>query len=294
MLEKGTVLGEIWRIDEHAGSLGQCELYDCTNQRVGWSATLIEIPVASEDEGRETLMTWYHLEKKRHPWVPSFIDGREGSDRILVIVARHEGGKTLAEEIGARRQAKKWPAPYMSDVGRWGHWLLEHVESFAALGLQTARPDIAPWTLKMDGTNQLWRLDDYGVLIPAALRRAPGGGPLRTHPYAAPEIVAGGDGTVKSEYYSIGATLYFTLSTEDPVPASERLAAVARGARDPQPTLRERGTLYHDVLSDAISRSMALDPESRLVAGDELREALRYVPSLIMEGPGFLDGLGRP
>lgn len=294
MLETGTVLGEIWRIDAHAGILGRCELYDCTNQRGGFSAAIVEIPVASEEAGYGTLLAWNRLNEAEHSWLPSFIDGREGNGCVYVIVARRKAGKTLADEIGARRQARNWPAPYMGDVGEWGRWLLEHARSFAALGLGTARPDIAPWSLAMDGTSRLSRLDDLGVLIPAALSRAPGCEPLRTHAYAALEIVAGGDGTAKSDFYSIGATLYFTLAAEEPVPASARLAAVAEGARDPLPSLRERSKLFDEILSDAISRSMELDPESRLVDGDEFGEALRHVPSLIMEGPGFLDGLRRP
>lgn len=293
MLENGKVFGEIWRIDAHAATIGRCEQYDCTNLR-GGSATVVEIPVASEEAGHELLMKLYRQAETGHPWVPSFIDGREESGSIYLILARYGAVTTLADEIGARCLARTWPAMYMADVGNWGSWLLEHVESFAALGLETVRPDIAPSTLKMDGIGGLSRLEDYAVLIPSDLARAPGAGPLRTHAYAAPEIAAGGDGTSKSDFYSIGATLYFTLVGEDPVPASDRLAAVGRGDRDPLATLRERSKLYDEILSDAISRAMALDPDTRLVDGHELRDALRHVPSLIVEGPGFLDGMGGP
>jgi serine/threonine-protein kinase PknK len=119
------------------------------------------------------------------------------------------------------------------------------------------------------------KLGDFGIARLPGIAETTGG--VRVSPaYAAPERLADGTSTVRTDLYGFGATL-FTLLTGTSAfgrdTPEELLVLLARIVRDPVPDLRPRGV--PDAVCRAVERAMAKSPGERFASAAGVVEALQ-------------------
>ncbi len=131
--------------------------------------------------------------------------------------------------------------------------------------------DIKPANILVDDDGAV-HLVDFGI---AALMDAPPDGltadstMVGTLRYAAPERLAGGDVSPRSDVWALGAVLYEMLTGVPAVTASDPVGALA--ASQAAPATLEGVPPY---LASVIGRAMATDPEDRYPDAVALRDAL--------------------
>ncbi|GAA3240399.1 hypothetical protein GCM10017691_42470 [Pseudonocardia petroleophila] len=119
------------------------------------------------------------------------------------------------------------------------------------------------------------KLADFGIARLPGIAETSGG--IRVSPaYAAPERLAEGTSTVRTDLYGFGATL-FTLLTGSSAfgrdTPEELLVMLARIVREPVPDLRDRGV--PDPVCRVVERLMAKEPEQRYAGAADAVAALQ-------------------
>ena len=152
------------------------------------------------------------------------------------------------------------------------------------MGLETAEQagvlhrDIKPANcfLSSEGTV---KIGDFGLSIststPGESMLTAAGSMLGTPSFASPEQLRGGDLDVRSDIYSVGATLYYLLTGRTPIEGKDLVQTIAAVLdRPPVPPETHRKDLPRN-LSKVILRCLEKDPSSRYASYSELAEALR-------------------
>jgi hypothetical protein len=148
-----------------------------------------------------------------HPGVPAFIDAFEDDDPAgghrFYIVSEHIEGPTLQAEIaGGRRWSPEQARALLKD-------LLETLEYLHTLSPRVIHRDIKPGNIVLGSDGQPV-LVDFGSVRDLAARQGSGGMTIAgTAGYMAPEQ-AMGIADVRSDLYSLGATLAHVLTHVHP------------------------------------------------------------------------------
>jgi eukaryotic-like serine/threonine-protein kinase len=97
--------------------------------------------------------------------------------------------------------------------------------------------------------------------------------------YMSPEQVSGGDITVASDIYSLGALMYKLVTGDPPYAARTPIAILSAHVNKPVPVLSERLPERRDLapIDAIIQRAMAKEPGDRFANVDALRRALESV-----------------
>jgi serine/threonine-protein kinase len=159
-----------------------------------------------------------------------------------------------------------------------------------ALGIQISRAlatahaagivhrDVKPANI-LAATEGMWKLADFGVAhVPDSALTMTGqfvGSPA----YAPPEALVRGQSGPEGDVYGLGASLYEAALGRWP-----RAEATTGGLLAPVPSLRELAPELPAMLTMAIDRAVAVEPESRPTAA-ELADALAGAESIIGVGP---------
>ncbi|HEY0815744.1 MAG TPA: serine/threonine-protein kinase [Pseudonocardia sp.] len=146
-------------------------------------------------------------------------------------------------------------------------------------------------------------LGDFGISRLPGLTVTLDGKVRATATYSAPERLIGGDASVHTDLYALGATLFALLAGAPAFsgkPDDDVGTTIARVLRDPVPDLRLRG--IPGPVADVVERLMAKDPAGRpasaLDAAAELQAAQRAtgqpVTRPVVEGRPALDAASSP
>lgn len=92
--------------------------------------------------------------------------------------------------------------------------------------------------------------------------------------YLAPEVARGGRGTMQSDLYSLGVTLYEALTGEVPIDAESPLQALSRIAREPPPPSRSRREDVPPELDAWLQKLLEHDLSCRYGSAREALDAL--------------------
>ncbi|MBW0116839.1 serine/threonine-protein kinase [Pseudonocardia abyssalis] len=187
--------------------------------------------------------------------------GTTGHGQPYIVMDLMSGG-SLAD-----RAATPWPEVLETGILLGGALETAHRHGILHLDLKPANVLVSRYGEP--------KLADFGIA------RLPGiaetSGDIRLSPaYAAPERLAEGASTVRTDLYGFGATL-FTLLTGSSAfgrdTPEELLVMLARIVREPVPDLRTRGV--HDAVCRVVERLMAKEPAERYASAADAVAALQ-------------------
>lgn len=135
--------------------------------------------------------------------------------------------------------------------------------------------DIKPGNLFLTATGDAL-LGDFGLahLMDGSGNAPPAGTPVTE----APEVAAGQPTTVRSDVYSLGATLYALLAGRYAHDGPDRAACLAALAAGPGPSLRDVAPHVGQALAQRADRAMARDPADRYPGPSAFDAALGQLP----------------
>jgi serine/threonine-protein kinase len=135
--------------------------------------------------------------------------------------------------------------------------------------------DIKPGNLFLTATGDAL-LGDFGLAhLQDAFGNAPPGGTPVTE---APEVAAGNPATVRSDVYSLGATLYALLAGRYAHDGPDIPACLAALAAGPGPALRDIAPHVGQALAQRVARAMDRDPAARYASASAFDAALGQLP----------------
>ncbi|MGK2870349.1 MAG: Kelch repeat-containing protein [Mycobacterium sp.] len=202
-----------------------------------------------------------------HPNITNILQVGVTESRRPYIVMPYYSGGSLAERL--RRSGRiGWP-----DALRIGVKLSGALET--AHRVSTLHRDIKPGNVLVNEYGEP-QLSDFGIARIAGGYETATGFFTGTIAFTAPEVLAGEPPTVKSDVYSLGATLYALIAgtaAHERKQGEEVVAHYLRISSTPVPDLRLQG-IPADVCA-TIERAMALDAAERHTSAAEFGRALQ-------------------
>lgn len=202
-----------------------------------------------------------------HPNITNILQVGVTESRRPYIVMPYYSGGSLAERL--RRSGRiGWP-----DALRIGVKLSGALET--AHRVSTLHRDIKPGNVLVNEYGEP-QLSDFGIARIAGGYETATGFFTGTIAFTAPEVLAGEPPTVKSDVYSLGATLYALIAgtaAHERKQGEEVVAHYLRISSTPVPDLRLQG-IPADVCA-TIEKAMSLDPAERHASAAEFGQALQ-------------------
>ena len=209
------------------------------------------------------------LSSPGHPRVVKYLD--EGANLgPFCLVEEHLEGETLAERY------KDKPA----DATTASRHILQLLEALSYLHARNViHRDVKPKNIVLDPRREVV-LIDFGAAKKEFHQFTGSGTVIYTPGWGAPEQNLG-EATPASDLYSVGAVLFFLLTSQDPQASMKQLAAgkaeLFRSPRDLEASV-PRG------LSDVVTKAMSFDPKERFPTAQDMAQAISGGPE---ESPGF-------
>jgi serine/threonine protein phosphatase PrpC len=201
------------------------------------------------------------------PWLGRIIELPQGRQTCLYTVMPLYQGELLETRI------TRSPALGLEE-GR--HIAIRLARAAAALHRDgIIHRDIKPDNVILEGEGSL-KLIDLGVVRVPGLEDFPPEDIPGTSGYVAPEMLAGDPGSVATDIYALGVTLFRSFTGEFPYGNPDAAGAAARDRPKELTALRPDLPSW---LQDAIARAIALDPAKRYRDMSELAAELEAGPA---------------
>src|SRR5437879_2362203 len=203
------------------------------------------------------------LSSPGHPRVVKYLD--EGANLgPFCLVEEHLEGETLAERY------KDKPA----DATTASRHILQLLEALSYLHARNViHRDVKPKNIVLDPRREVV-LIDFGAAKKEFHQFTGSGTVIYTPGWGAPEQNLG-EATPASDLYSVGAVLFFLLTSQDPQASMKQLAAgkaeLFRSPRDLEASV-PRG------LSDVVTKAMSFDPKERFPTAQDMAQAISGAP----------------
>ena len=272
MLQTGTLLQGRFFIVQQLAQGGIGAVYLATDQKFGSRVAVkertLEHPELAEAFEREARI----LNTLHHPILPHVSDYfSEPGGHFLVM--EYIEGEDLCEKL---KQKGSFP---VTDVIRWGLELLEGLDYLHSQEPPIIHRDIKPGNLKLTPRGNIVLLD-FGLAKETSGNRQG----VRSvfgysRRYSPLEQIEGAGTDVRSDIFSLGATLYHLITGTAPADVLARASAIVAGRRDPLIPANEANPEVAPAVARVIGRALALDPEKRFESAAEMRSALESAVS---------------
>jgi len=277
MLTPDTILQGRYRIIRQLGQGGMGAVYEAVDQRLDTTVALKETLFTDERLRRQFEREARLLARLHHPALPRVSDHfSEGDGQFLIM--QYIPGDDLSEMM-ARRQGP-FPA---SQVLSWADQLLDALDYLHTQEPQIIHRDIKPQNLKLTARGQI-------ILLDFGLAKGQGGDISRvttaasifgyTPNYAPLEQIQGLGTDLRSDLYSLAATMYHLLTGVKPPDALSRAAALVNGQDDPLLLASEANPAAGVQADQVLKKAMSQNREACAVVGVDVQRVARVTFAL--------------
>ena len=272
MIESGTLLQDRFLIEEQIGVGGMGAVYRAVDQKFGTSVAVKEtfysdrnLAEAFEREAR--LLNGLH-----HPLFPHVSDHFVEGNGHFLVMEYIEG-----EDVSAL--LKRGERSPLGTVMRWTLDLLDGLDYLHSQDPPIIHRDVKPSNLKLTPRGNLLLLD-FGMAKETSgdtqgMQSVFG----YSRRYSPLEQIEGTGTDVRSDIFSLGATVYHLLTGAPPVDVLARASAIVAGKSDPLKLASEIDSNVPELIAALIHSALALNPAKRFVSAramwNSVEEALR-------------------
>lgn len=252
------------------GTGGMGEVYDCEDVDSGRRVALktLAVSLADSSDRARFLREGRLAAALSHPNT-IYVFGSDEFDGIPVIAMELASGGTLADRVNRRG------ALPVSDAIAYARQIISGLSFAAAAGI--LHRDVKPANCFVDGTGNV-KVGDFGLSISTMTRDARitmSETTLGTPAFASPEQMRGDPLDVRSDIYSVGATLYYMIAGHPPFRSSNLMRLLSQVAADAPPDLRTLEASVPEGLASVVARCLAKKPEDRFNDYQSLDAALQ-------------------
>ncbi len=275
-LEKNTLIHNRYRIIEILGQGGMGSVYRAIDENLGVAVALKENLFTTEEYTRQFRLEAIILANLRHPNMPRVSDHFELGDQGQYLVMDFIEGEDLRNRMDRMGMISE------EDAVQIGAAICD-----ALAYLHTRKPpilhrDIKPGNVKITPEGHIF-LVDFGLakVYQGNNQATTTGARAMTPGYSPPEQYGTARTDPRTDFYSLGATLYAALCGVIPEDG------LARAMDNAQLTpLRKRNAKVSRRFSTAIEKAMAIDPSDRFQSAEDFKKALLGSASKTQQTPG--------
>jgi len=274
-LERGTLLHKRYRIVEILGQGGMGSVYRAVDENLGVDVAVKENLFTTDEYARQFRLEAVILANLRHPNLPRVTDHFVIGDQGQYLVMDYIEGEDL-------RQRMERQGNIMEDEAI----LLGASICDALTYLHTRKPpilhrDIKPGNVKITPEGHIFLVDFGLAKVLHGSQATTTGARAMTPGYSPPEQYGTARTDPRTDIYSLGATMYASLTGIIPEDG------LARAMDNTQLTpLRKRNGKISRRLSAAIEKAMGIDPADRFQNAEEFKRALLGSKSKTQRLPG--------
>jgi serine/threonine protein kinase/Tol biopolymer transport system component len=275
-LEKNTLLHDRYRIIEILGQGGMGSVYRAIDENLGVAVALKENLFTTEEYTRQFRLEAVILANLRHPNLPRVSDHFELKDEGQYLVMDFIEGEDLRNRMDRIGMIPE------DDVVQIGAAMCDALAYLHSRKPPILHRDIKPGNVKITPDGHIF-LVDFGLakVYQGNNQATTTGARAMTPGYSPPEQYGTARTDPRTDFYSLGATLYAALCGVIPEDG------LARAMDNAQLTpLRKRNTKVSRRVSSAIEKAMAVDPSDRFQSAEDFKKALLGSSSPTQQVPG--------
>ncbi len=274
-LERGALLHKRYRIVEILGQGGMGSVYRAVDENLGVDVAVKENLFTTDEYARQFRLEAVILANLRHPNLPRVTDHFVIGDQGQYLVMDYIEGEDLRQRMER-----------MGNITEDDAILMGAAMCDALTYLHTRKPpilhrDIKPGNVKITPDGHIFLVDFGLAKVLHGSQATTTGARAMTPGYSPPEQYGTARTDPRTDIYSLGATMYASLSGIIPEDG------LARAMDNTQLTpLRKRNSKVSRRLAAAIEKAMGIDPADRFQNAEEFKRALLGSKSKTQRLPG--------
>jgi serine/threonine protein kinase/Tol biopolymer transport system component len=274
-LERGALLHKRYRIVEILGQGGMGSVYRAVDENLGVDVAVKENLFTTDEYARQFRLEAVILANLRHPNLPRVTDHFVIGDQGQYLVMDYIEGEDLRQRMER-----------MGNITEDEAILMGAAMCDALTYLHTRKPpilhrDLKPGNVKITPDGHIFLVDFGLAKVLHGSQATTTGARAMTPGYSPPEQYGTARTDPRTDIYSLGATMYASLSGIIPEDG------LARAMDNTQLTpLRKRNSKVSRRLSAAIEKAMGIDPADRFQNAEEFKRALLGSKSKTQRLPG--------
>ena len=275
-LEKNTLLHNRYRIIEILGQGGMGSVYRAIDENLGVAVALKENLFTTEEYMRQFRLEAVILANLRHPNMPRVSDHFELGDQGQYLVMDFIEGEDLRNRMDRLGMITE------DDATQIGAAMCDALAYLHSRKPPILHRDIKPGNVKITPDGHIF-LVDFGLakVYQGDNQATTTGARAMTPGYSPPEQYGTARTDPRTDFYSLGATLYAALCGVIPEDG------LARAMDNAQLTpLRKRNPKVSRRFAAAIEKAMAIDPSDRFQSAEDFKKALLGASSKTLQLPG--------
>jgi len=274
-LERGALLHKRYRIVEILGQGGMGSVYRAVDENLGTDCAVKENLFTTDEYARQFRLEAVILANLRHPNLPRVTDHFVIGDQGQYLVMDYIEGEDLRQRMER-----------VGNITEDEAVLLGAAMCDALMYLHTRKPpilhrDIKPGNVKITSEGHIFLVDFGLAKVLHGNQATTTGARAMTPGYSPPEQYGTARTDPRTDVYSLGATLYASLTGIIPEDG------LARAMDNTQLTpLRKRNSKISRRLAAAIEKAMGIDPADRFQNAEEFKRSLLGAKSKTQRLPG--------
>ncbi len=274
-LERGALLHKRYRIIEILGQGGMGSVYRAVDENLGTDCAVKENLFTTDEYARQFRLEAVILANLRHPNLPRVTDHFVIGDQGQYLVMDYIEGEDLRQRMER-----------VGNISEDEAILLGAALCDALMYLHTRKPpilhrDIKPGNVKITSDGHIFVVDFGLAKVLHGNQATTTGARAMTPGYSPPEQYGTARTDPRTDVYSLGATLYASLTGIIPEDG------LARAMDNTQLTpLRKRNSKISRRLAASIEKAMGVDPADRFQNAEEFKRSLLGSKSKTQRLPG--------